>query len=430
MEFFRRLLGSGMRGFFGPQEKPAGKREEAVETGMAKSPEFETDTFCTLLKYSGEKENVIVPKGIVKIGRGAFRDNQQIRTVTLPTSLRVICADAFSASSLEEITIPEGVSEIGYNAFRSCKNLRKVQLPGTLLSIEHGAFSGCSALTELKLPLSLRSLPQDKYGAVFAGTAIHRLVIPDGVTLIEDSFNDMPALESVYLPDSVTSMENAFRNCTALREIRFSKNLRELGSNVFNGCVSLEEVQLPDGLLEIGDGAFSGCEALGRAALPDSLVSLSQRAFGWTTFSESNDMKVLAEKVNAKRLLDRPAAYSSLSFNGMEFYYRKEIRHGKHYEKGTLELDRRITSAMSVYRNEKNEEVLRLYLSVPTFDSGDREWDSYRELCITSKAGGLCGTLIAGGYRVASASTYTDLRPADSRTEKLLEAAGFLLGKE
>jgi len=427
MEFFRRLLGSGMRGIFGPQEKPAGKREETVETGMAKSPEFETDTFCTLLKYSGEKENVIVPKGIVKIGAGAFRDNQRIRTVTLPTSLREICANAFSGSSLEEITIPEGVSEIGYNAFRSCKKLREVQLPESLLSIGNGAFSGCGAMTELKLPSSLRTLPQDEYGEVFAGAAIRQLVIPDRVTLIEDSFNNMPALEAVYLPDSVTSMKNAFRNCTALREIRFSENLRELGNNVFGGCVSLEEVQLPDGLLEIGDGAFSGCKALNQAVLPNSLVSMGPSAFSRTAFAEANDIKALAEMVNTKRPLDRPAAYSPLSFNGMEFYYRKEMRHGKHYERGTLQLDRRITSSMSVYRNEKNEEILRLYMSIPTFDSGDREWDSYRELCITSKAGRLLATLIAGGYRVASASTYSDLRPADSRTEKLLEAAGFLL---
>ncbi len=139
--------------------------------------------------------------------------------------------------------------------------------------------------------------------------------------------------------------------------------------------------------------------------------------------SEADDDGASAERGNPENRFEKPAGYSEFKLNDLRFYYRRRIRHSTNYKRGPLTLERTISDTLRVYRNKKNEEVLRIHVSIPTFDSGDREWDSYRELYIWPDGGKMCGVLTAGGYRVASVESYTDLRCADARTEELLQSA-------
>lgn len=422
-------------GVFSPPAKPQNDTRENREQEKTMNPMPEKPSARGLIitdqgelqKYEGEEERVVIPEGVIKIGVWAFRNNQKIRTVTLPASLREIDSGAFSYSSLEAISIPEGVSVIDCDTFQYCKKLTTVRLPDNLRAIQSGAFSGCTALSEIELPSALREV--DFWGTrpTFSGTGIRRLVIPDGMTFVSRAFSGMNKLESVSLPDSVVSIgEGAFRDCSNLKEIRFSKNLRVIGDGAFAHCNNLEEVLLPEGLLEIGKDAFAGCKGLNHIELPDSLLGMGPRAFCKTPFTEATDLDPLMKQINESTAIPFPDGYSAFSFGGLDFYYREKTDHGKDFKEESLRFERAFTDAISIYKNRQNAEILRIYVSIPTFDSGDREWDSYRKLYIAPEAGELRGLLIAGGYRIASVQAYHDLRCADERTKKLLEAAGII----
>ena len=66
-----------------------------------------------------------------------------------------------------------------------------------------------------------------------------------------------------------------------------------------------------------------------------------------------------------------------------------------------------------------------IYVSVPVFDSGDREFDSYRKLFLIPGEGKITGVMVCGGYRIAKVLTYRNIRPADDKTEKLLKSTNI-----
>jgi hypothetical protein len=82
--------------------------------------------------------NLIIPEGVIRIGKGALKDYNLIK-VKLPKSLIYIDDNAFSGNHLIDIEIPEGVKYIGAYAFYGNK-LTSVTIPDSVISIGEGAF--------------------------------------------------------------------------------------------------------------------------------------------------------------------------------------------------------------------------------------------------------------------------------------------------
>ena len=107
----------------------------------------------TLVTYPCGKINTsyTVPDGTVYIGEHAFRNNANIKTVNLPTSLRGIKEYAFYfCTKITNIEVPKGVTEIDIYAFSGCTALQQVTLPSTLTSLGGAAFHNDAALTTIK----------------------------------------------------------------------------------------------------------------------------------------------------------------------------------------------------------------------------------------------------------------------------------------
>ena len=89
---------------------------------------------------------------ISEIEEGAFQDCQELRDVTLPTSLNTIKEGAFQeCTSLVSITIPETVYSIGNDCFRNCTSLETVTYKGSW-HIAGNLFEGCIALKTVNVP--------------------------------------------------------------------------------------------------------------------------------------------------------------------------------------------------------------------------------------------------------------------------------------
>lgn len=141
----------------------------------------------------------IVPQGVQVITEYAFYNNQTLRHLTLPDSLRKMGERAFSHNEmLESVTFGDGLIYLPDGAFLSCASLRECALPDTLRDIGDYAFSGCIHLSAIPLPESIERIGYE-----------------------------------------------TFANCGELQEVVLSDNLKVLQYNSFIGCVSLQRIWLP-----------------------------------------------------------------------------------------------------------------------------------------------------------------------------------------
>ncbi len=74
-----------------------------------------------LIKYTGNKETIIIPNFIDSISDSAFADCNNITKIMLPNTIK----------------------SIGEDAFKNCSNLSTIKLPKSLKDIPHSAFTNC-----------------------------------------------------------------------------------------------------------------------------------------------------------------------------------------------------------------------------------------------------------------------------------------------
>lgn len=74
------------------------------------------------------------------------------------------------------------------------------------------------------------------------------------------------------------------------------------------------------------------------------------------------------------------------------------------------------------------EKVLRTYTEIPTFDSGDREWDSMELEYLFFDGKHIHLVVMRGGYRIAKLTFYEKLLRADVRMKPIFERLGWPMG--
>jgi len=182
----------------------------------------------TKLKYSGssvyagkyfEEENVVIPVSkdgvtITEIVAGAFEGDTTIKTLTLPTSLEVIGANAFKGcTSLTTIKFEDvDSSNIAYAAEGSSGKT------SSLKKICQSAFEGCSSLVKFDMP--------------------------DSVEEIDSCAFKNAGLKEVTLSTSLKKIGESAFEATQILEIDIPESLEKIGANVFNECNSLKSVNL------------------------------------------------------------------------------------------------------------------------------------------------------------------------------------------
>ncbi|MDD5998131.1 MAG: leucine-rich repeat protein [Lachnospiraceae bacterium] len=174
-----------------------------------------------------------------------------------------------------EVTIPSTLGEIrvtviGDTAFMNCDKITKVTIPDGVTKIgetgdDHavgGAFYQCSALKEIVIPGSVKSIAPC---AFIRCVSLKTLTLPEGLEKIDEwAFNGCSSLESVVIPTSVKAIENrAFADCSSLKTLTLPEGLEKLGKASFAGCKGLSSVNIPKSVTWIdcswGGAPFGGC---------------------------------------------------------------------------------------------------------------------------------------------------------------------------
>ena len=232
--------------------------------------------------------SVTIPDSVTTIGDWAFCNCNSLTNVTIPDSVTTIGDEAFFwCSSLTSVTIGNSVTTIGDQAFEYCHSLTSVTIPDSVTTIGYAAFYDCRSLTSVTIGDSVTTI--GKY-AFYSCSSLTSVTIPDSVTTIGDSaFSGCDSLTSVTIGENVTTIgEAAFAVCSNLAEFK-GKFAADGGrcliiDGVFNafavGC-GVTEYTIPDSVTTIGGSAFLDCFSLTSVTIPDSVMTIGDYAFGW-----------------------------------------------------------------------------------------------------------------------------------------------------
>ena len=100
-------------------------------------------------------------------------------------------------------------------------------------------------------------------------TTVKKLVLEEGITQIDNCFNDMNALKEVVFPSTLSDIRRSFISCTAMEELTIPENVKIIRDDSFSYCTSLSSLQLK-GPKEILHSAFDDLDSLCEVVIPDN----------------------------------------------------------------------------------------------------------------------------------------------------------------
>lgn len=175
-------------------------------------------------------------------------------------------------SSWNDYSIPEGTEEIAANAFNGNQTIKTLYLPTSIKLIEKGAFEKCkieeihfAGGLEKWLLITWRSIFSQGYKLFFNDNQlVESIIIPNSISVIKSlAFYYCKSLQSVIFNKRITSIESDAFNKTGLKGIlSIPLSCEKIGEHAFFNCTGITKVKIPEATKEIGFGAFCACYAL------------------------------------------------------------------------------------------------------------------------------------------------------------------------
>lgn len=210
-----------------------------------------SDGTLTITDYDGFSKDLEIPaeingKSVTELGESAFAYHYKIKSIKIPNTVNIIGSKAFeSCSSMENVSIPDSITTIQTAAFWFCTSLKEIILPDSVTSIGKNVCCACEAMEKVVLSKNLNIIPD----SAFAQTKIHKVVIPEGVTEIDEgAFWNLTCIE---LPDSINKLKINLYEAKVLYQgtkeqwnnILFDDNLRPLDENIYPSTTGIYFVE-------------------------------------------------------------------------------------------------------------------------------------------------------------------------------------------
>ena len=184
----------------------------------------------------------ILPEGVQELGAWSFLGTSNLKSVSLPSTLKTISYQVFERSGITSCVIPDGCW-MSYGVFDDCTSLTYVKLPSQMESIPSSTFQGCTSLKSFEMPTGVKAIG---YSA-FQGSGLEVIHFPDAVTVIESQ---------------------VCKNCYSLKEVRFPASLKTIEMQAFSftdnierfiladGTICTDEIIIPEGVTSMEDLVF------------------------------------------------------------------------------------------------------------------------------------------------------------------------------
>ena len=225
--------------------------------------------------YKDQILYVIIESGVTSIGNSAFDSCSNLTAVSIPNSVTTICPVAFSdCSSLTSVTIPNSVTSIGTSAFKYCSSLTSVTIPNGVTSIGFRTFYKCSSLTSVTIPNSVTSIGEGAFYGCSSLTSVHITDLKAWCKILfcYDYYG------SRYDSNPLFYAHHLYLNGVEIEKLVIPNGITTINDYAFCGC-SLTFVTIPNSVTSIGYGAFYDCSGLTSVTIPNSVTSIGGYAF-------------------------------------------------------------------------------------------------------------------------------------------------------
>lgn len=250
----------------------------------------------SLPENAEELTEIIVPEGVEFLADYQFERLKNLRTISLPSTLRTVkatmfpCNNRWSHNVLERIDIspdnpyyksvdgilyskdmtvlicvpcnhpasdlivPEAVQTIAKRAFSGNTNIFSVALPKTLKVIEESAFQDCASLKKAS-PIFADSIEQ----TAFSNCGIENIELHVPV-IGKYAFSDCAKLINIALYETQAIEEGSF-SCCGITEVTLPESVTNIGMRAFADC-KLTSITIPKSVTSVGNGAFLGVKSI------------------------------------------------------------------------------------------------------------------------------------------------------------------------
>lgn len=228
-------------------------------------------------KLASEVKSLVICDGVTSLSAFSFSGFEKLTSVSLPSSLERIEADAFfNCSSLSSITVPENVTVVSDLCFAGCSSLISVNV-----SPKNKVYLSEDGIVYSKDHSVLIYYPEGRREEFFA--------VPDTVKTIGPfSFYGNSKVTSIDLNRTETIESYAFDNCSGLVSCRLPETLTRISYRAFTDCISLTELNVPESVVEFGKGAVMGCTSLARLSFENYKKLLPENSEGFFDFDLSS----------------------------------------------------------------------------------------------------------------------------------------------
>ncbi|MCR5389657.1 MAG: leucine-rich repeat protein, partial [Lachnospiraceae bacterium] len=329
---------------------------------------------CSNLKYSGKKENIIIPDTVKTVGTSAFQGCVELKAITIGKNVENVCSNAFAQTGIKSIYFPpsievlgsgvcqgcESLEEFRYDpswtmweipkyAFLGCKKLKStngspiIKIPNQAILIDDDAFNGCESITEFSLPTPTGEDDLFINNRAFCGckslkeinfnerTLFEGLIPVLSISITYDA-NGIGSLS--YTVDKITPEKpvSICEGCTSLTSFSINNpNAGIIPPRMFAGCTSLTEFnKFTSGTKHIWYEAFADCDSLKTITIPNQIETIQHDAFngcdGITSVTINPTLKqidtgVFANCTNLKEI-DFGGTGSKLITIGTQAFYK------------------------------------------------------------------------------------------------------------
>lgn len=185
--------------------------------------------------------------------------------------------------NIKSVVINYGITNIPFAAFRDFQNISSISLSNSIERIESDAFVHCTKLSDVSIPdrckyLSKYAFFETKWynnqpnGVVYCGNFLYTYK------------GTMPTNTSINVKNGTIGICGGFYNESNLVSVTFPNTLEYIDNSAFSYCTGLTSITLPKSLKSIGGGAFSNCQNLKNITFPNNVEYIGRLAFSDTAW--------------------------------------------------------------------------------------------------------------------------------------------------
>ena len=211
-----------------------------------------------------ELKNIVVPPSLKRIGNHAFDYRYEIENIYI--------SDLAAWCSIEFEDVPQMDAYLWLNG----NKINRLVIPEGVTKVNDQAFYRVKGISSVVLPSSLKEVGSSS----FCNLNLVSLDIPGTLEKIGmGAFAYLYNLTNLKLNDGIKTIDiSAFQSCTAIQSVVIPNSVTALGNSVFYECTSLSSVQLPNSISTIPYGAFRST-ALKHITIPKNIKKIESSAF-------------------------------------------------------------------------------------------------------------------------------------------------------